>query len=270
MKCLTPTIIQCLLLSCINIQSFTIKPYNKTNCHNAYNNSNMNTNGELDVMKHIIKKGMLIFDVGANIGEWTQNVQNLHRNNTIFAFEPIPTSFAKLSGKYESKSVSCFNVGLGKRSKTQDIYVYDGVAGSRLCSFYYRPILEKLLNKKPYIMKVPVVTLDAFCQQHNINHIDYLKIDTEGAELDVLLGARQLLSSHKIDYIQFEYGGAFQDAQTTLKSVYNLLTSNGYHVFIIAPKGLIYLEKWSNEYENYQHSNCFAIHAKKIDEHIQS
>ena len=47
-----------------------------------------------------------------------------------------------------------------------------------------------------------------------------MKIDVEGAELDVLLGAKELLNKGHIDYLQFEYGGTFVDANVTLRQVF--------------------------------------------------
>ena len=52
---------------------------------------------------------------------------------------------------------------------------------------------------------MPTTTLDTFVEQHGIKNIDFLKIDTEGFELEVLQGAKQLLSEGKIGTVIFEY-----------------------------------------------------------------
>ena len=49
-------------------------------------------------------------------------------------------------------------------------------------------------------------TLDTLCKELSLDHIDYLKIDAEGAELKIIQGAKNLLMRHNIKYVQFEYG----------------------------------------------------------------
>ena len=103
------------------------------------------------------------------------------------------------------------------------------------------------------------ITLDSFCKKNQILHIDFLKIDTEGSELGVLLGAHNLLTNKQIEIIQFEYGGTYPDAGITLKEVYNLLEKNGYRVFRIIPNGLIQISRWRDALENARYSNYLAI-----------
>jgi hypothetical protein len=53
---------------------------------------------------------------------------------------------------------------------------------------------------------VDIVTLDEFCQDKGIDHINYLKIDTEGGDLDVLKGAVKMLTEQRIDLVEVEAG----------------------------------------------------------------
>ena len=53
---------------------------------------------------------------------------------------------------------------------------------------------------------VKVITLDKFCAEQNIERINDLKVDTEGSDLDVLLGANEMLTNQKIDLVQVEAG----------------------------------------------------------------
>jgi FkbM family methyltransferase len=249
------------------MQPFIIETNYSKNQHLGYDNCNMQTNGEKKLIHQLIKAKMIIFDVGANVGEWTKSILEHHSSVNIYAFEPIKNSFDSLSRKLKQyEHVSCFNIAFDKECLNKEMYVYSGLEEAQLSSFYHRPILDTNLQQEPKKIYVKTINLDRFCQEQNINYIDYLKIDTEGAELDVLKGAQHMLASEKIAYIQFEYGGTYRDAHITLEQIYNLLHSNNYHVFRITPFGLIYLNEWQNNFENYRYSNYLAVNQYKLKE----
>ncbi len=54
--------------------------------------------------------------------------------------------------------------------------------------------------------EVGLETVDGFCHDQNIDHINYLKIDTEGGDFDVLRGSEGMLSRHRIDVVEVEAG----------------------------------------------------------------
>lgn len=57
------------------------------------------------------------------------------------------------------------------------------------------------------MQKAKVITGDQFCEQEKISHIDYLKIDAEGFDYEVLVGFKGMLSSGKVRALQFEHEG---------------------------------------------------------------
>jgi len=78
--------------------------------------------------------------------------------------------------------------------------------------------------------------------------VDFIKIDVEGYELNVLLGAPALLTSAK--YIQFEYGGTYIDANITLETVVNYLRTCGFeHFYTIEKDGLNHTTSFPEDYE---------------------
>jgi hypothetical protein len=64
-------------------------------------------------------------------------------------------------------------------------------------------------------LTVDVVCLDEYCRQHKINRIDFIKIDVEGFELNVLKGGIILLTNKKIDVIQLEVNRALINSETS-------------------------------------------------------
>jgi len=120
--------------------------------------------------------------------------------------------------------------------------------------------------------QVKIVTLDEEAECRNLKYIDFLKIDAEGYDLHVLLGAYNLLYHQKIGYVQFEYNSSWAPANSTLSAALNFLSSVGYHVFLLRPGRLVNLDyDLYGEYFNY--SNFVAVSPHKlhcIERHIKN
>jgi FkbM family methyltransferase len=227
----------------------------------GYDEDDAKKNGELNLISGLIQSGDVVFDVGANRGFWSREVLSLHREVRLFAFEPVPKTFETLKRNVRSGSppVGTFNVALSHEDAEKAFYHYaNNEKISELSTFHRRVSVEKQLGLQPRPITVKATRLDTFCEKHSVSHIDYLKIDTEGGELDVLKGAEGLLRGRKVTFIQFEYGGTYADAKVTLKQVCEFLTSFGYALFRVVPDGLLHIGKWRNELENYRLSNYLA------------
>ena len=111
--------------------------------------------------------------------------------------------------------------------------------------------------KNSIIEKVNVTTIDQFCEEHSISFIDFLKIDCEGFDLKVMLGAEKMIKTKSIRYIQFEYNHDWLSAGATLKFALDFLIKNGYNVYVVNNKGLSnYDYKVFGDFFGY--SNFFA------------
>jgi len=102
-------------------------------------------------------------------------------------------------------------------------------------------INEKALNSKDY-------TLDRYCEEHNIHSIEYLKIDTDGFDIDVLKGSKNMINRTK--YIQVEHDMFHLLKKVNLDELYDLL--EGFKLYKITAFGL---EKVDKIKENYIYSN---------------
>ncbi|NES86324.1 MAG: FkbM family methyltransferase [Moorea sp. SIO2B7] len=144
----------------------------------------------------------IVFDIGAHFGETANTVIKYFPNSTIYSFEPVPNTFNVLTEKVKSLSqVKPFNLALG--DKTGQIQM----TNFPLCTTN-TVLIEQKQKKSAEMIKdittVNVDTVDHFCQREGINLINLLKIDTEGFEINVLKGAKQLLQEGKIDFILAE------------------------------------------------------------------
>lgn len=234
--------------------------------NSSANNFNMTTNGEKKFLETAIKDHNIVFDVGANEGGWSKYAYKTKTNITIYAFEPIPGVFKNLCNNFPYASFKPFNIALSDEIGEALFYSYPNTQSTK-SGLYDRPILHNQYHLNSTTISVKTDTLDHFCLTNDISHIDFLKIDTEGAEWTVLQGAKGLLKDQKIKAIQFEYGGCYIDAKTTLFQVADFLTKNGYVIFYITPKGLLYLSYWDNAFENYKYGNFAAILQSEVKDY---
>jgi FkbM family methyltransferase len=229
----------------------------------GYNNDDIMKNGEFHVLSKMVKKGDVIFDVGANKGKWSNLILEMNPDVKIHAFEPVPETFVILGNSIKSRNAALHNLAISNEDKEKTFYHWANSSESgELSSLYRRPEVEQRMNISVKPISVQSRTLDSFCKENHIHRIHFLKIDTEGAELDVLNGASQLLESKSISTLQFEYGGTYHDSGITLKQIYELLRQKGYHVFRIIQEGLLHVPCWRDALENYQYANYIATIAQ--------
>ncbi len=167
----------------------------------------------------IINPGFIIFDVGANAGELSLLFSHFTgKKGFVHSFEPTPSTYERLS--YISKAARNQNIitnNIALSTKEGNISIYDyGVEYSGLNTQAKRPLKKHGFDIEPkQHIEVPCTTLDKYCTQNNIEHIDFLKIDVEGGELNVLKGATKLLKAKKIKCIVFEFGQTSYDMGNT-------------------------------------------------------
>lgn len=194
--------------------------------------------GEEIVIKKYIKDHDIVFDVGANVGIWSECVLKHRPGAKIFAFEPTQENFDIISKKSYQKKFKSYKFAMGQNESTVDFCFYPNNTG--LSTKYRRFTAEKLHGEgEPICTKVIQTTIDMFAKRNNLNKINFIKIDVEGAELDVFKGAVDCLEYNIIDYIQFEYGGTYIDANIKLKDIVDFMAIYPYKLYKITNYGLV-------------------------------
>lgn len=179
--------------------------------------------GELSAlhrMKANLPAAQVIFDVGANVGEWSINAADRWPLASIHAFEPSASTFATLEAATTGLRVTCVKQALSDQSGRVELHEVPGLPG--LSSLHARDLSTHGM-KMTASEDVTAVTLDEYCTEHGVTAIDIVKLDVEGHELAVLRGARNLLEHRRIKFIQFEFGGTNIDSRTYLRDFVDLL-----------------------------------------------
>ncbi|WP_254173819.1 FkbM family methyltransferase [Planktothrix pseudagardhii] len=221
--------------------------------------------GESQVIQKFIQPGSIVFDLGANLGHWTQEVLRNSTDPEIHLFEALPNNYntliKNLASKFKNSRIIPNSFAISSQPGIQTFYHY--LNHPALSTFHRRISVENIgILQYPQEIKILRNTIDNYCYQQQIKRINFIKIDVSGHELEVLRGAEIYLSKGKIDYLQFEYGGTYLDAKTTLKEVFSYLQSFRYSIFKILPDRLHYLPNFKPEYENYEGSNFLAVNER--------
>lgn len=191
----------------------------------------------------------VIFDVGAYKGEYTYYVKSVLPDAECYLFEANKELFEGLN------NYNAFLLMLGNEVGVSNFYVCKGKA-DEMSSAYNRPVFEQVEYETT---RVTSGTIDWFCKWNKIKHIHFLKIDVEGAEFDVLKGAKRMLTEKRILFAQVEYGGTYPDAGITFKQVIKYLDELDYKVYELKGNNLIQLTE-ENFIEDYRFANFLISH----------
>ncbi len=137
-----------------------------------------------------VEPGMVVFDVGANVGFYTALLADLvGPAGRVHAFEPDPLSFGILKRRVgRRRNVELTRTALGARPGTATLHCGAlNRADNRLHASHAR-------SEAGESVEVPVTTLDAYCAERGIERIDILKMDVQGFEVAILEGFRSTLS----------------------------------------------------------------------------
>jgi FkbM family methyltransferase len=228
--------------------------------YNGENNLDMHTNGEFRLLRRVLGStgNCLIFDVGANIGNWTKEVLKINPLANVHCFEPCGSTFRILQSRDFPTNVILNNFGLGSSKSTNKMYIYGDSGGSN--SLYLRTNLEPIKS-----IEIHLESLSNYCRERSIDFIEYLKIDAEGHDFEVLKGAADLLENDAINFVQFEYGIPNIDSRVFLKDVWILANKYNYQLCKINNRSLFLIEFYDACMDNFQSANYVLIHNRLLD-----
>lgn len=196
----------------------------------------------------------VIFDVGAHIGEYARTALAARPKARVYSFEPSAHTFRLLTENLAGTGVALNRCGLGDRDETATLWTTGD--GSGMASLSKRR-LEHFGMAMDQKESVSVRTLDGYCSEHGIDHIDLLKIDVEGHEMDVLRGAMGMISAKKIGIIAFEFGGTHIDTKTFFQDFWYFFKKAGAaSISRITPSGwLAPVESYTEDLECFKTTN---------------
>ncbi|MGH3345152.1 MAG: FkbM family methyltransferase [Carbonactinosporaceae bacterium] len=203
-------------------------------------------------------EAVTVLDVGANRGEWSRALlgrarQSGHVGNlALHAFEPASDTYRSLVNSVPT-GVRVNRLALSNHAGQATLHVVHPGAGTN--SLY-----DSLTGcgSAGRTEQVETTTLDEYLLRHEIERIDLLKIDTEGHDFAVLLGAERSFKAGAISLAQFEYNHRWVHARHFLKDVFDLLRPLGYQIGKLTPRGMESYLDWDPELESFVENNYLA------------
>jgi len=174
----------------------------------------------------------IIFDVGANIGEWSALFHQLYPQAQIFLFEPQQACQRIINERNIPGSILIPNAVSSTSGQTIKLFAYGDTAG--IASLHQRR--DSYYKDRSFTsIDVDTITIDDVVREHKLACVDFMKMDVEGHELDVLKGAITSLEGRIIKAFSFEFGSGNINSRTFFHDFWDLLTPLGYKICRILP-----------------------------------
>lgn len=173
-------------------------------------------------MIQLLTSGGTVFDIGANIGYYTVQFGRVAGpEGQVHAFEPVRSTCSILQRNVAINDLG--NVHVNRRIVSSDnqarrIHISEDATGN--CSVEFEQTESEC---------VPSISMDEYCNRLGIEHVDLIKIDVEGHELEVLKGMSGLLTTGRVDHLFLEMNSdALSHANTSNAELVAFLQSFGY------------------------------------------
>ena len=178
-----------------------------------------------------------LIDVGANQGQFALAWKKFYPGSRIFSFEPVPETFEKLKENTQPFSnINTLNMALGSKAGKLSIYKngHSHASSFLKVSQFQKEHIPATVDEKPE--EVSVATLDAVSPELGQLGCSVLKLDVQGFEREVLLGAANVLK--QIDYLIIEMSfRPMYEGEVLFEKMDDFLKDCGFR--IVAPLGFL-------------------------------
>jgi FkbM family methyltransferase len=223
----------------------------------------MTINGEVRLIRDLSPLNFeVVFDVGANKGDYAVEVMRWHPNARVYCFEVSPANLTSLKARlaHDPRAVL---VDKGLLEATGEIAVKeysDGTLNTVMAESWHHSAFHEVF--------AAVISGDQFCLENAIDAIDFLKIDTEGAEDRVLTGFSRMLVDRRIRFVQFEYGYANAYTKFLMNDFRSLFERYGYVVGRIRSQKVDFTDEGVRANDFHRAPNFLAVR-EDMTRHVQ-
>jgi len=145
--------------------------------------------GQYSIPECEVKRDDIVFDIGTHFGFFSYYAITKNARE-VYAFEPNPYVFEILKKHAEmwSDKIKPFEIALYSSNGFQELLIPNPLAG-------WSTLAPK--EREGEKVKVKTMTLDSFCKEYNVERVDFIKIDAEGSEREIIKGAKETIKKFK-------------------------------------------------------------------------
>ena len=173
----------------------------------------------------------IIFDVGSHKGKLAKLMYDLYKNAVIYCFEPNKSMNDDL--KKIGNNIKVYNCALGEKNEEKQILINKIDLTNTLSKINENSLYLKIKNfilaksKKDNVYEtIQVISLENFCIEKKIKDIDFLKLDVEGYEYNVLLGAKNIIKNVKFVMLEVQKNNMYYEYSK--KNIEDFLKENNF------------------------------------------
>jgi FkbM family methyltransferase len=176
----------------------------------------------MDWKKILNKDNPIILEIGSADGEDSKRFLDIFKDIRLYCFEPDNRGIAKFKKNINDKRCILFETAVGNENGFVKFYQshgwpsdYKGSGDWDKSSSIKKP--KDHLISHPWcsfeiLKEVPIIRLDTWIEKNNIDYIDLIWADVQGAEKDLILGGSKTLSRTKFFYTEFSKGEVYEGA----------------------------------------------------------
>lgn len=198
----------------------------------------------------------LAIDMGGNKGVFAHELTQMYPHLELHIFEPSTLNLDHLNAAFSS-SPNTFVVPMGLSNVTGAASLFSDQPGSGFASLTRRNLDHAKIDFD-FVETIRTIKFeDYWVKELQKREIDFMKLDVEGHELDVLEGMGSSLDATRI--LQFEFGGCNIDTRTYFKDFWSFLTNKGFIFYRISPLGPVRIYEYSERLEFFVSTNYLAV-----------
>jgi FkbM family methyltransferase len=208
------------------------------------------------LMKH---EPSCAFDIGGNVGSYTQELCRRWPNITVHVFEPSPTNLPKLENRFGlRKNIHIHPFAVSDFEGTTTLFADQ--PGSGMGSLSHRNLTHLGISEFNNEEQVRVVRGEDYWKQLGGGKVDIIKLDIEGHELSAIKGLGAIVEQTSI--FQFEFGGCNIDTRTYFKDFFDFFKDNNFEIYRITPFGVELISNYRETDEFFSTTNFLALNKR--------
>jgi len=232
--------------------------------------NDMTRNGEMLIQQGVLDawqkkpstgQQLVVFDVGANIGEWSAALvkqveqRQLAQQVQLYSFEPVAATAQTLRRNLGTDKpwLHIEELALSATSGSAQIFIAAANAGTN--SLHADP--TGATHESATIQLASAVD---FCATRSIQHVHLLKCDTEGHDMEVIRGALPLLQNGRVSVLQFEYNHRWIMSRNFLHDVFMAIEGLPYSLGKLQAGQVIMFREWHQELDKFFEGNYVLVH----------